>query len=102
MEKAILACIPDCLCAKSGLELGLAQAAGPLVNLAARKSRPAKRASLARRESATWRGNLKIKFRSCQGLREKGSKQELPRSDLNLNPHFLLYELSSTFNKGTI
>jgi hypothetical protein len=36
MEKAILANIPDCLRAKkSGLELGLALAAGPLGNLAA-------------------------------------------------------------------
>jgi hypothetical protein len=40
METAILANIPDCLHAKSpkGLELGLALAAGPLRNLAARKS----------------------------------------------------------------
>ncbi len=38
-EKAINANIPDCLSAKkSGLELGLAQAACPLGNLAARKS----------------------------------------------------------------
>ncbi len=75
-------------CKKSGLELGLAQAAGPLGNLAARKSWPAKRASLARRESAIWRKNLKIEFRSCWGLREKGSKQELPKSNLNLSPNF--------------
>jgi hypothetical protein len=39
MEKAILANIPQLLtCKKSGLELGLAQAAGPLGNLAAGKS----------------------------------------------------------------
>jgi hypothetical protein len=39
MEKAILANIPDCLRAKtSGLELGLAIAAGPRGNLVAEKA----------------------------------------------------------------
>ncbi len=52
---------------------------------------PAKRASLARRESATWRGNLKRELRSCRGLREKGSKQELPRSNPNLSPTFTYF-----------
>ncbi len=47
---------------------------------------PAKRAGLARRESATWRWNLEKELRSCRGLQEKGSKQELPRSDPNLSP----------------
>jgi hypothetical protein len=36
MGKSILANIPPPTCEKSGLELGLAQAAGPLGNLAAR------------------------------------------------------------------
>ncbi len=90
-------------CKKSGLELTLAQAASPLGNLAARQSWPAKRASLAHRESATWRGNLKRELRSCRGLREKGSKQELPRSDPNLSPIFTYYmNLTSTLNKGTV
>jgi hypothetical protein len=71
---------------KSGLELGLAQAAGPLGNLVARQADRPKRASMARRESATWRGNLKRVLRSCRGLREKGSKQELPTSSPNLSP----------------
>jgi hypothetical protein len=35
MGKSILTNIPPPMCEKSGLELGLAQAAGPLANLAA-------------------------------------------------------------------
>jgi hypothetical protein len=38
MGKSILANIPPPLCEKSGLELGMAQAAGPLGNLAARQT----------------------------------------------------------------
>ena len=38
MGKSILANIPPPTCEKSGLELGLAQAAGPLGNLAARQT----------------------------------------------------------------
>ncbi len=38
MGKSILANIPPPLCEKSGLELGMAHAAGPLGNLAARQT----------------------------------------------------------------
>jgi hypothetical protein len=38
MGKSILANIPPPMCEKSGLELGLAQADGPLGNLAARQT----------------------------------------------------------------
>ncbi len=51
--KSILANFPPPTCEKSGLELGLAQAAGPLGNLAARQT-DQQRASLSGKgESAT-------------------------------------------------
>ncbi len=53
MEKSFLANIPPPSCEKSGLELCLAQDAGPLGNLAARQT-DRQRASLSgKRESAT-------------------------------------------------
>ncbi len=52
---------------------------------------PAKRASLACRESATWRENLKRALTSCRGLQEKGSKQEIRRSDPNLSRTFTYF-----------
>jgi hypothetical protein len=53
MGKSILANIPPPTCEKSGLELGLAQVAGPLGNLAARQT-DRQRASLSGKgESAT-------------------------------------------------
>jgi hypothetical protein len=52
MGKSILTNIPPLTCEKSGLELGLAQAAGPLGNLAARQT-DRQRASLSGKESAT-------------------------------------------------
>jgi hypothetical protein len=78
MGKFILANIPPPICEKSGLELGLAQAAGPLGNLAARETDRQQLACLARGKALPQRGNLKRELRSCWDSREKGSKKKLP------------------------
>jgi hypothetical protein len=85
---------------KSGLELGLAQAAGPLGNLRPGKADWPKELARRAKKSATWRGNLKIEFRSCWGLWEKGSSWSLPRSNLNLRPHFYYMNLAQHSIKG--
>jgi hypothetical protein len=53
MGKSILANIPPPTCQKSGLELGLAQAAGPLGNLAARQTDRQQASLSGKGESAT-------------------------------------------------
>jgi hypothetical protein len=53
MGKSILANIPPPTCEKSGLELGLAQAAGPLGNLAARQTDQQQASLFGKEESAT-------------------------------------------------
>ncbi len=97
MEKAILANIPDCLRAKSQAQ----SSAWPQLPALWATWRPGEAdqpKELAWRAEKARRGNLKIEVRSCRGLREKGSKQEL----LELQTPFLIYELSSTLNKGII
>jgi hypothetical protein len=53
MGKSILANIPTPTCKKSGLELGLAQAAGPAGNLAARQTDRQQASLSGKGESAT-------------------------------------------------
>ncbi len=53
MGKSILAIIPRPTCEKSGLEFGLAQAAGPLGNLAARQTDRQQASLSGEGESAT-------------------------------------------------
>jgi hypothetical protein len=66
------------MCEKSGLELGLAQAAGTLGNLAARQPDRQIASKLARGKALPQRGNLKRELRSCWDFRGKGNKKELP------------------------
>ncbi len=100
MGKFILANIPPPTCEESGLELGLAQDAGPLGNLAARQT-DRQRASLSGKEGKRYvlqQGNLKRELRSCWDSGGKGSKQKLPA----LFPDYIRPNLNSTFNKETI
>ncbi len=108
MEKAISANIPDCLRAKSQAQ----SSAWPKLPAlwatwrTGKADRPGKAdwpKELAWRaeKALTWRGNLKIEFRSCQGLWQKGSKQELPRSDPNFSPIFLLYKPNLSIQWGS-
>ncbi len=71
MGKFILINIPPPTCEKSGLELGLAQAAGPLGNLAARQT-DRQRASLSGKgESATSERESQERTWKLLGLRGK-------------------------------
>jgi hypothetical protein len=76
MGKSFLANIPPCTCEKSGLELCLAQDAGPLGNLGG-QARPGKltgkqAACLATGKALPQRGNLERELRSCWGLGQRG------------------------------
>jgi hypothetical protein len=75
MGKSILANIPPPTCEKSGLELSLAQVAGPLGNLAARQT-DQQQASLSGKRGKRYLSEREL--RSCWDSRGKGSKKELP------------------------
>ncbi len=87
---------------KSGLELGLALAAGPLGNLAAEKADWPKELASRAGKALLEERNLKIYFRSCWGPWYEGSSRSYLDQNLKLYLKFYYMNLAPTLNKETI